>query len=86
MALVNTIVYQLCSTSVYFIFQVLVAGLKFFLGKDEDENQESDSDSEVGVVIKFSQVLKLCKSYHSADIHYTNASSSVSLTLLSCFL
>uniref|UniRef100_A0A8C3L0C8 Protein SDA1 n=1 Tax=Chrysolophus pictus TaxID=9089 RepID=A0A8C3L0C8_CHRPC len=28
------------------VTKVLVAGLKFFLGKDEDENQESDSDSE----------------------------------------
>lgn len=26
--------------------QILVAGLKFFLGKDEDEKNDSDSDSE----------------------------------------
>lgn len=86
MARVNAPVYLLCSISTYFIFQVLVAGLKFFLGKDEDENQESDSDSEVGVVIKFSQVFKSCKSCHPADVDYTNAPSSVLLTLQSCFL
>uniref|UniRef100_A0A8C9EQM8 Protein SDA1 n=1 Tax=Pavo cristatus TaxID=9049 RepID=A0A8C9EQM8_PAVCR len=61
--------------------RVLVAGLKFFLGKDEDENQESDSDSEV---IKFSQVFKFCQSCHPADIDYTNASSSVLLTFVFC--
>lgn len=27
--------------------QILVAGLKFFLGKDEDEKRDSDSESEV---------------------------------------
>lgn len=35
-----------------FAFQVLVASLKFFLGRDEDEKRDSDSESEVGVVIK----------------------------------
>ncbi|NXS76768.1 SDA1 protein, partial [Pandion haliaetus] len=32
------------------VTKVLVASLKFFLGKDEDEKQDSDSESEVGVV------------------------------------
>ena len=32
---------------VYFIFQLLVAAIKFFLGKDADEEEESGSESEV---------------------------------------
>lgn len=38
----------------HFTFQVLVASLKFFLGKDEDEKQDSESESEVGVVTEYS--------------------------------
>ncbi|NXQ28281.1 SDA1 protein, partial [Alaudala cheleensis] len=32
------------------VTKVLVAGLKFFLGKDEDEKQDSESESEVGIL------------------------------------
>lgn len=78
MAVVNTLVCLSCPIF-YLISQVLVAGLKFFLGKDETENQDSDSDSEVSVVIKSSQS-KLC---HPADlrlhqcIHFCAAEFSV---------
>ncbi|NXD15356.1 SDA1 protein, partial [Nothocercus nigrocapillus] len=41
------------------VTKVLVASLKFFLGRDEDENPDSDSESEVGFVVK-SFVLSTC--------------------------
>jgi protein SDA1 len=31
------------------VTKILVAGMKFFLGKDEDEKRESDSESEACV-------------------------------------
>lgn len=41
-------------TYVIMIFsQILVAALKFFLGKDEDEAKDSGSESEVDDVIHF---------------------------------
>lgn len=40
----------LAQTILWLVVQILVAGLKFFLGKDEDEKQNSDSESEASVL------------------------------------
>ncbi|KFP75857.1 Protein SDA1, partial [Apaloderma vittatum] len=36
------------------VTKVLVASLKFFIGRDEDEKKDSDSESEVGAMVKYS--------------------------------
>ncbi|NXX30746.1 SDA1 protein, partial [Nicator chloris] len=59
------------------VTKVLVASLKFFLGKDEDEKQDSESESEVGVVTKYSLLSTLKRK------HFTHEKREMSFTLVS---